>query len=75
MTLRTILATLSFCIYSKNGSLLQLGDKVDPARILLRIALCLEAILITVSQYHVNFLVYQGNKDPLLNEKVSRREI
>ena len=50
-------------------------DKVDPARILLRIAACLETNSITVWQNYVNFLVNHDMKSPLIFEKISRQEI
>ena len=50
-------------------------NKVDPARILLRIAACLETNSTTVGQNYVNFLVNHDMKSPLIFEKNSRREI
>ena len=73
--LRTISATLSFCIYQKKAVLFLQEDKVDPARILLRIAACLETNSITVGQNYVNFLVNHDMKSPLIFEKIFRREI
>ena len=50
-------------------------NKVDPARILLRIAACLETNSITVGQNYVNFLVKHDMESPLIFEKNSKREI
>ena len=61
---------------SKKTAVLFFQDnKVDPARILLRIAACLETNSIRVGQNYVNFLINHDMKTPVIFEKISRREI
>ena len=50
-------------------------NKVDPARILLRIAAWLETNSITIGQNYANILVNHDMKSTLIFEKISRREI
>ena len=67
---------LSYSQFIQKTAVVFLQDnKVDPARILLRIAACLETNSITVGQNYVNFLVNHDMKSPLIFEKISRREI
>ena len=67
---------LSYSQFIQKTAVVFLQDnKVDPARILLRIAACLETNSITVGQNYVNSLVNHDMKSPLIFEKISRRQI